>query len=361
MESLLALGNMNKPWGDMLYEDEQNRKLAFLRMPRAEWLACVNAYFNRLRGNGAALLSALAWFQQMEAERAAFNAPPAPVPEMDEATRNWRVWQDMVEEPWKYGSDIGEWLEVDEELRRGPKRWRVDAYWNAKVREMQEVEQNAAATKIQALWRGHNLRYVLGPRFNCSRCLKHGVCPTEGMDRYTWFCAECTGELWGEDSEEVAATKIQACWRGCKARLALATAPLACERCKVRVLCEDEVYVPYHGHTWVCRACKVDDAQWEVAVAAVDAEEEDTCADCGDEMAMYGAKVGDCWFCPECIHDWAPCTLCGQAVLRGTTCRNHCRNCGDSLENATSTLGYCCTDCEYDWQQGHIDDQRYDY
>jgi hypothetical protein len=365
METSLALGYTNKPWGDMLYEEEQNRKMAFLRMPRAEWLACVNAYFNRLRGNGSALLSALAWFQQMEAERNA--VAPAPAPEMDEDTRNWRVWQDMVEEPWKYGSDIGEWLEVDEEVRRGPKRWRVDAYWNAKVREMQEVEQNAAATKIQALWRGHNLRFVLGPRFNCACCLKRELCWTPWEDRMHWLCGECAREwavslrvLAEEEerevhriSEDTAATKLQALWRGYVARRTLETAHLACERCNVRVLCEDEIYVPCYGHTWVCRACKVDEAEWEVAVAAVDAEEEDMCADCGDEMAMYGAKVGDCWFCPECIHDWTVCGDCHHAMRVGATCDNHCRQCGDSLENATNTLGYCSDDCMFAWQASH--------
>lgn len=290
---MLALGNMNKPWGDMLYEEEQNRKQVFLQMPRAEWLACVNAYFNRLRGNGRALLQALAWFTRMEAER---NAP-VPVQEpISDDERNWRVWHDMVEEPYKYGSDIGEWISLDEEVRRGPKRWRVDAYWNGKVRDIQVKEAEAvtkiqalwrgiqarqhfacgtcdatpllsaewddktpglcltcaAATKIQAAWRGHNLRYVMGPRFTCSRCLKHGVCPTEGEDRSTWFCAECTGDMWGE------------------------------------------------------------------VLAEMDPMED--CEDCGDENAMYGARVGHLWLCPSCIHDWRACDDCDRAVRVGGRC-----------------------------------------
>jgi hypothetical protein len=332
METSLALGNMTKPWGDMLYEEEQNRKLAILRMPQPEWLASVNAYFNRLRGNGRALISALAWFQQMEAERAAFNAP-RPEPVVDEAARNWRVWQDMVENPEPYGADIGEWLELDEELRRGPKRWRVDAYWNGKVREMEEQQEDAAvriqaafrgflarrrfacgtcvktplmatewdekvpgvclecaaAIRFQAAWRGHNLRYVMGPRFTCSRCLKHGVCPTEGEDRYTWFCAECTGELWGEQAEDP----------------------------------------------------------------------EDVCDDCGEETVMYGAKVGELLLCPECIHDWTTCTRCDRAVRHGGRCDNHCLECGDELTGLGQTNGFCCGDCHYAWERGNLYDQRY--
>jgi hypothetical protein len=137
----LAYDN-TKPWGDKLYEEEQTK---VLQMSRAEWITYINAAFARLRGNGAALIQTLAWATQM--------GTPEPAPEMDEDTRNWRVWKDMVEEPSKYGSDIGEWLQLDEEVRRGPKRWRVDAYWNAKVREIQ-VREAEAATKIQALWRG---------------------------------------------------------------------------------------------------------------------------------------------------------------------------------------------------------------
>jgi uncharacterized Zn ribbon protein len=292
METSLASGYTNKPWGDMLYEEEQNRKLAFLQMPRAEWLACVNAYFNRLRGNGSALVSALAWFRRMETERNA--VAPAPAPEMDEDTRNWRVWQDMAEEPWKYGSDIGEWLEVDEEVRRGPKRWRVDAYWNAKVREMQEVEQNAAATKIQALWRGHNLRFVLGPRFNCACCLKRELCWTPWEDRMHWLCGECARE-WAVS---------------------------------LRVLAEEE----------------------EREAELRREFEEVLCDDCGDEVVMYGERVGDLFLCPECIHDWTECPRRDHAVRNGG---GDCRQCQASLVNATNTLGYCSDDCMFAWQASH--------
>jgi hypothetical protein len=305
METLTTLLGNTKPWGDMLYEDEQNRKLALLRMPQPEWLACVNAYFNRLRGNGAALISALAWFQQMEAERVAFQAPPAPAPEMDEATRNWRVWQDMVEEPWKYGSDIGEWLEIDESLRRGPKRWRVDAYWNAKVREMEAEEQEAAATKIQAAWRGHNLRYVLGPRFNCACCLKRELCWTPWEDRMHWLCGECSRE-WAVS---------------------------------LRVLAEEEER----------------EAELEELRRQCDAEnlgEEEICADCGEEIVMYAAKVGPDWFCAACIHDWTECPRCDRAMRLGGRCDNHCLECGDELTGLGQTNGFCSGDCHYAWERG---------
>jgi hypothetical protein len=311
----LAYDN-TKPWGDKLYEEEQTK---VLQMSRAEWITYINAAFARLRGNGAALIQTLAWATQM--------GTPEPAPEMDEDTRNWRVWKDMVEEPSKYGSDIGEWLQLDEEVRRGPKRWRVDAYWNAKVREIQVREAEAAtkiqalwrgiqsrqhfacgtcdatplvaaewdmktpglcracaaATKIQALWRGYTLRFVVAPRFTCSRCLTHGVCPTEGMDRMTWFCAECTGELWGE--------------------------------------------------------------------VLADTDPTEVCDDCGDEVAMYGAKMGELWLCPACIHDWTTCTRCDRAVREGTRCDNHCVECGDELTGLGQTNGFCSGDCAYAYRR----------
>lgn len=304
METSLALGNMTKPWGDMLYEDEQNRKLALLRMPQPEWLACVNAYFNRLRGNGAALISALAWVTQVSAERVAFQAPAAPAPEMDEDTRNWRVWRDMVEEPWKYGSDIGEWLELDEQLRRGPKRWRVDAYWNAKVREMEAEEQEAAAIKIQALWRGHTLRYVLAPRFNCACCLKRELCWTPWEDRMHWLCGECARE-WAV---------------------------------VLRTIAEEEE-----------REVELEELRREIEAAESDPME--FCDDCGEEVVMYGAKVGELWLCPECIHDWTTCTRCDRAVRHESRCDNHCVECGEELTGLGKTDGFCSGDCMYAYRK----------
>ena len=286
METSLAYDN-TKPWGDMLYDEQQNRKLALLRMPEPEWLACVNAYFNRLRGNGAALLSALAWATQVAAERSAFRTPAAPAPEMDEDTRTWRVWKDMVEEPEKYGSDIGEWIALDEEVRRGPKRWRVDAFWNARVRELEE-EQAVFATKIQALWRGHVARTVLGERFNCGRCLRHIACP---------------------------------------------------ERLEV-----DDLYV--------CRDCKAEwDELWRQFGEDLAAEEEDDlCDDCGEETVMYGAAVGELHLCPDCIHDWEVCTRCDRAKRAAGRCENHCTECGEELTGIGGGAGgFCSAECRLEY------------
>jgi uncharacterized Zn ribbon protein len=268
-----------KQWGDMLFEEEHTRRQAVLTMPRSEWIECVNAYLATLSGNGVALISTLQWVVETEAKRAEVaKKESAAVPEQSEEDRNWRVWSDMVEEPWKYGSDIGEWLEMDDELRRGPKRWRVDAHWWGKVRE-QEVEESAAATKIQALWRGYVDRYTMAPRFICSRCLSHGVCTTQWDEDSSWICAECAVE-----------------WKDA-----------------LRALGKE-----------------------------LEAEEEECCDDCGDESSPYRARVGHMWLCPICIHSWSECETCKGSVYMDTRCGCTCKECGDRSERRTGFCSTDC-------------------
>lgn len=113
------------------------------------------------------------------------------------------LWRDMVEEPWKYGDEIEDWLALDDELRAGPGRWRVDAYWR---REQQAVDwanlkylldqawykfltrKERFATRIQALWRGHSVRQRI-PWRDCCMCLAHHISPIETEVGY--MCRKC--------------------------------------------------------------------------------------------------------------------------------------------------------------------------
>jgi hypothetical protein len=306
MELSLAYDS-TKPWGDMLYEEQQNRKLALLRMPEPEWLECVNAYFTSLRGNGRGLVSALAWANGIATERAEFQSPKPKAMAMTEAERNWRVWRDMVEEPEKYGSDIAEWFALDEEVRSGPKRWRVDAFWYGKVREVEELEA-AAATKIQALWNGYVARTLLAHRFTCARCLCHGVCTVPWTEPDSYICTACNVEwttmlkVLGHELEQEEEDSRQ-----------------AMEEYEARLV-ED----------------------------AIHAGEEEICAECDEDILLYGAKVGDSWFCPSCIHDWEECDSCEKPRRLGTECDNHCLWCRDSLTGLRGTGGYCGRECATD-------------
>ena len=339
MEVSLAYSN-TKPWGDMLFEEEQNRKLALLQMPRSDWIACVNAYFNRLRGNGVALLSALTWFTQMETERAAFEAP-AVVAGLDEDARNWRVWTDMVEEPEKYGADIGEWTELDEEVRRGPKRWRVDAFWNTKVRQIEE-EEAAAAAKIQALWRGVRARAAL----MCEHCDE----PAFQVGEYTGLCPTCVEVVKRcvEADEAEFATCIQALWRGHVARTVMGER-FNCGRCLKHTACTDFLE---DEDMYVCRDCKLEwDEEWRTLGDELEAEE--VCGACGEETVVCGASVAELRLCPICIHDWEVCTQCSHAKPRTGRCDAHCSLCTEDLTGLGGGLsGFCSSECRLEYMRG---------
>jgi hypothetical protein len=178
-------------WYDLMVDEEEHKTDAYVRMTESEWKTEAQRIIRSWTGDLRACINHL---DDMDARRKA-EAPETtaqPVAPLTEDERTWRVWKDMVEEPWKYGSDIGEWLEIDQTVRTGPKRWRAAAVWWEAVRELEQQESTAAA-KIQALWRGHIAREVVAPRFNCARCLAHAPCPTE-WDAAEWICSACSTE-----------------------------------------------------------------------------------------------------------------------------------------------------------------------
>ena len=79
--------------------------------------------------------------------------------------------------------------------------------------------------------------------------------------------------------------------------------------------------------------------------------EEEVCADCGEDILMYAAKIGGEWFCSGCIHDWEECDRCTRPFLLGTRCDNHCRECGDDLTGFGPTNGFCSGDCHYSYMR----------
>ena len=192
-------------WGDWMTEDDNKRRDYFLNLTDEEWKVVVEQHLTK---NAANRGPALAWVERIQRIRVARAEARA----MDILLRGkktqlditFNAWKDMIEEPWRYGdNDWAEWLEMDHQLRNSPKRWRVDAFWQKKQDEMDEVSRkafiqmlvdaktdfnNRMATRIQSAWRGHQLRDT-HPQLNCGECLARTTCHYK--DNGVYVCMEC--------------------------------------------------------------------------------------------------------------------------------------------------------------------------
>jgi hypothetical protein len=222
----MALLIDTRQWYAIISVEEERTRSRIVGLSPAAWRAEATQLIRQTRPNRMA--STLAFVRNMDALRAAPTAAPTasrmPEPKT-ESDADWKLWQEMVEEPAKYGDDIVEWLDLDEKLRAGPKRWRVAAYWLRKEQEEKEkvdalqapykalysvvakqaatkgmkrwldrdiknfiARISGAATKIQAAVRGHQARSKL-PFLNCCMCLAHRICPLESQ--VGMICREC--------------------------------------------------------------------------------------------------------------------------------------------------------------------------
>jgi hypothetical protein len=163
----------------MLEVDEQ-KSVGFLRMSEEQWKGFAKKAIAERRGRGN-LRPLLNWLDSMEEKRASQpKASTTPVVrDMDPDAVMFRVWKDMVLEPAKYGpEDWQDWVVMDAQLKAGPKRWRIAAFW----REMDDAEEarvrEASATRIQAAWRGHVVRDTQ-EGLNCEDCLARTFAPQQ--------------------------------------------------------------------------------------------------------------------------------------------------------------------------------------
>lgn len=197
-------------WGDYYAEREQAQKMHYVHMPQEQWATGVVGHLEAHPRNWAVRR----WIEKTEASRreyAAMQASPrtvAEVPDADE--RMFRLWTEMAEEPWKYGDDIVEWLDLNESVQAGPKRWRAGAFWirqeeseaereAAIYAEEQRQVESRAATRIQAIVRGYQTRCRQEWR-DCSTCLTHGICVDQiGAD---YVCSECFDDVCGSEDED---------------------------------------------------------------------------------------------------------------------------------------------------------------
>jgi hypothetical protein len=226
-----------RSWFTIETEEENRQTTQLLRMTAAEWREEGNRIIRAWKGRD--IRPCLDYLNRIEHERAIYveEQEPAPVvvQPLSEFDSDFLAWLDMVEEPWKYGDSIVEWLDLDAKLTSGPGRWRVGAYWyrrqgeeDARQAELvgpwreiyskvakeaavagdrawvrrdikrhvarfraETAERNArraaAATRIAAAVRGHQLR-TANPCLSCCLCLSHRISPVK-----TEFGQMCRG------------------------------------------------------------------------------------------------------------------------------------------------------------------------
>lgn len=164
-------------WGDYLLNEETCRDRHYTELPEAEWKAVVQA---KMKACKTDLRHVMNWVQAVEHKRRDWLPSHMVVSEPEDPNDvNLRLFRNMVNEPWKYGDDIEEVLVLEEELLRGPKRWRVGAFWLEKEAQQKKEEEEQkmadAATVIEAAVRGHLARHKMKFR-DCYLCLSHRIC-----------------------------------------------------------------------------------------------------------------------------------------------------------------------------------------
>ena len=181
-----------RSWYDIIAEEEHRGRTRLLCMTAAEWKDEGSRILRAWRGRDikpcVAFLEgvdrqrkALAERAERLAKRAAkAAASPQAVAVVPQKGIDFALWRDVVEEPWKYGDDeLHRWLQLDDALRAGPGRWRIESYWLTKEAEAAESARQAlpgqAATRIAAAVRGHLARRKL-PYLDCCMCLSHRIC-----------------------------------------------------------------------------------------------------------------------------------------------------------------------------------------
>lgn len=216
----------NRWWSDIIAEEEEQQRI----MAPADWKNEVNRML-RAAPQGQ-IVNVLAQIMKMDMTRLTSAEPAVVYSPKTQEELDLSVWRNMVEEPEKYGDDIFEWLELDEKLNAGPKRWRVSAFWLQKEQELIDAEEELVApwralysqvarqaavaaerawvdrevqkfrekccaaaalrgeavTVIAAAVRGHQVR-TSSPILNCCMCLAHRISPLKtdvGM-----MCREC--------------------------------------------------------------------------------------------------------------------------------------------------------------------------
>lgn len=179
---------MSTNWFDLMAGEEQAETSRILRMNVAEW---ENEEQHILKTWNGDIRECLNYLNEMNRLREQVTVSPVKQEIRTQFQRDFALWRDMLEEPEKYGDDITDWLELNDNLMSGTGRWRVDAFYTLHEVRQELARRNHAATIIQAAVRGHQSRNRL-PIRDCSMCLAHRICPLEtDVGR---ICTECASD-----------------------------------------------------------------------------------------------------------------------------------------------------------------------
>jgi hypothetical protein len=185
-------------WSGLLMNEEIDSMTEHMATPFSQWAAHVQSLLAATQDRAATLR----WVRKVEKLRAGFAKsrqsqqrygvePEQPTPE----DREFDLWVDYCDEPAKYGEVWERWMEIDEKLLSGSKRWRRSAYWLKRQAvddaTEEEFRRYAAAARIQAAVRGHQVRRNTAWR-DCCMCLAHTVSPLRTEKGY--MCRDCGDE-----------------------------------------------------------------------------------------------------------------------------------------------------------------------
>lgn len=187
--------NNTESWYDIILEAEALRESTLLRMTEAEWKEESKRIIHTWHGDLRACIQYLDKIDNKRSPKPVIPPPPPPPKVLTEFDIDFGLWKDMIDDPWKYGDEITEWLELDEKLTKQSGRWRLGAYWLEKEDEenrknVQRLvnQQHGAATRIQAAVRGHMARNKQSFR-NCYLCLSHCISPFSFQNEN--ICSDC--------------------------------------------------------------------------------------------------------------------------------------------------------------------------
>lgn len=179
-------------WGLLVIHDQEKHYRQLLEFSDLEWATWSRDYIRKSKHVRKAIrfvnrITSMRQEYITNAMRAIhYTIRPS---ETDPLQVDMNLLRDMVDEPEKYGDDIAEALELEQQLLQTRKAWRVHYMWVRKEQEERDAparviqtaykqykinQKMRAATKIQTAWRGFETR--CNQRWtDCARCLCHRV------------------------------------------------------------------------------------------------------------------------------------------------------------------------------------------